>query len=205
MSHTVDARRMRELLEQLRSAAFTDRRLPDLVLGAMYRHFRFIEFDSTSGGPFWPVLKGLMCLSEDDHVNLVVLEPDPIKYFFAQFQSYGALRFDLSTSSDDYYEALSTGPTVSPADALLYNSEVVVWFPDSLKWIIWGERSVGLAVVGTRVDLNLPIETIIREAGFPVFSVDQALLDLVSPNFREAEALEVFSRRLEQNYWVGIA
>jgi len=106
MSHTVDARRMRELLEQLRSAAFTDRRLPDLVLQARYGHFRFIEFDSTIGSPFWPVLTELMRSSEDDHVNLVALEPDAISYFFAHFQSYGALRFDLGTSSDDYYEAL---------------------------------------------------------------------------------------------------
>jgi hypothetical protein len=193
---------MGHLLEQLRSVAVLTSRLPSPVFQASYGQFRFIEFDITIGDQFWPVLWHLMRSSGDEHVNLTVLDPDPINYFFSNFHRYGALRFNVEDSSDDYYDALSNAPEESSSDALLYNSEVIVWLPDSLKWVIWGERSLGLAVIAICEDWKMSVSSLLDDAGLTALSLDRALLDLVSPNINKIEALDRFSRSFEKEYWV---
>ena len=196
-----DGESMGRLISRLSSIVNLANRLPALVFKLGYDRFRFLEFDVTTSEQFWNTLQGLALSSQDSHVNLVVLEPDPIDYFFKRFQRYGALRFEVSVSPNDYSEALETVPGNSPADALLYNSEVIAWFPDSCNWALWGERSRGVAVFGVKNHCSIPVESILREASLPNVSVDQALMDFVSMNFRDTNALEEFSRTLEQNYW----
>ena len=135
------------LSSQLRSVVLTDRRLPEPVFQPGYEDFHFMEFDTTIVGKFWLTLQRLMRRSGDEHCSLVVLDPHPVKHFFSDFGSYGALRLDIGNTTNDYYDALSAEPDGSPADALLYNSEAIVWVPDSLDWAIWGERSLGVAIV----------------------------------------------------------
>lgn len=195
-----DSDTMEKLLTVLGAGAVLRRRLPAPVFKFGYDQFRFLEFDETLSERFWKVLQNLARSSEDSHVNLVVLEPDPVDYFFKRFQRYGALRFEVNAGSTRYAEALETGPASSPADSLLYNSEVITWFPDSCGWLIWGERSRGLAVVSLRDDCTVALGDIFRDAGLPNVSVDEAAVSFISLNFDNTAALQQFARELEQNY-----
>ena len=196
-----DRESMSRLMTGLSSMVSIANRLPALVFRPGYDRFRFLEFDVTTSERFWNVLSALAVSSQDSHVNLIVLEPDPIDYFFKRFHKYGALRFEVNASPNDYSEGLETAPANSPADALLYNSEVIAWFPDSCNWALWGERSRGVAVLGVKNGCSISVESILREASLPNVSVDQALMDFVSMNFKDTNALEEFSWKLEQNYW----
>jgi len=200
MSFEIDNSEMLRLQERLKLVVHPDRRLPEPVFQPQYGCFQFTEFDATMADQFWPVLWGLMRAFGDEHCSLAVLDPDPLKYFFAQFKRYGALRFELGNTADDYYNALSSEPDGSPADALLYNSEVIVWLPDSRKWAIWGERSLGIAVIAADEALGPALKPILNEAGLATSSVDRAVLDYVALNIRDAGALDAFSRKFEAVY-----
>jgi hypothetical protein len=204
MTFESDSIRIKLLLEQLNSMACLENRLPGRVFRPDYNRFRFIEFDMATGDIFWPVLKQLMDESGDDRLNVVSLDPDPLNYFFGHFKKYGALTFSVNNSSDDYYEGLSTSPSESPADALVYNSEVLTWFPGSLKWLIWAERSVGLGVIGARGECGPGFGEILNDGGMAVSSPEQAVVDFVSPNFRDTPSLENFLGRFRQNYFTRI-
>jgi hypothetical protein len=198
-----DRERMTGLMTTLRSAAVISNRLPAFVFRPGYRRFRFLEFDITLSDDIWAVLQNLAHSSRDPHVNLAVLEPDPVEYFFDRFHRYGALRLEISSTKNDYYEALAAAPAESAADAFLYNSEVIAWFPDSGAWLIWGERSCGLAVLGLHDDCSAAPDVILKNARIPALPLDQALLDFVPLNFRDMSALDSFLRHLEQNYGAG--
>lgn len=192
---------MKGLLTVLGSGVFLNQRLPALVFRPGYNQFRFLEFDQTLSEHFWSVLQNLARSSQDQHINLVVLEPDPVNYFFKNFKRYGALRFQANSGSTQYVDALEAGPADSPADSLLYNSEVIAWFPDSCRWLIWGERNRGVAVLSLRDNRSVAVEDIFRDAGLPNVSVAQAVMDFVSLNFGDADALQRFAQELERNYW----
>jgi len=191
---------MLRLQERLKLVVHPDRRLPDPVFQPQYGSFRFTEFDATVADQFWPALRGLMRASVDEHCSLAVLDPDPFNYFFVQFKKYGARRFEFGNTAEDYYDALSAEPNGSPADALLYNSEVIVWVPDSLRWAVWGERSLGVAVIAADAALGPAIKPILEEAGLATSSLDRAVLDYIALNIRDVGALDAFSRKFEAIY-----
>ena len=199
MKFGIDSTEWAQVEQRLRSAVSLDRRLPELVFQSSYRDFQFVEFEITMADYFWPVLRNLMRASEDERLSLVVLEPDPVHYFCAHFGRYGALRFDLRNTSDDYYDALAAEPEGSPADALLYNSRVVVWVPDSMQWAIWGERHAGVAVIAARRELGATLRQRLEGAGAAIWSIDEAL-NYVSLSFRDPNALAAYSRTFQAVY-----
>jgi len=101
-----------------------------------------------------------------------VLDPDPIAYFHKEFGDCPFFELDSHRTEADYWDALARAPVDSPADAPLYNSEVVVWVPFSTDWAIWGQRSCGICVLGT---LGEPIVEV-GQNWHPLHMVDDALL-----------------------------
>ncbi len=84
---------------------------------------------------------------------------------------------------------IESSPEESPADAIVFNSEVVVWLSPSMKWAIWGERSYGICIVG----LSEEISSYKSES---CLTIDTAISDLVSLNFGNIIPDEVVSKLL---------
>lgn len=131
----------------------TQEGFPKQVFNTKYSNFLFEEFDWAMTPEFWEsAIKPLSIISQDTHVLVAVLDPDPVKYFYHTFCCYNFIKFPTNISGNDYWHSLKIGPKDSRADAMLFNSETVVWLPMSTKWAIWGERSYGTCVLAFEND-----------------------------------------------------
>lgn len=147
---------------------------------------------------FWDShIKPLMIASQDTHVLVAVLDPNPINYFYPTFGCYNFAKFPVSITGHDYWDTLQTDPKDSPADAMLFNSETVVWVPLSAKWAIWGERSFGTCVLAFENDqIRLATDNITKT----LESASFALESFVSYNFKNNIVPEEFFYSIMKNY-----
>ena len=89
---------------------------------------------------FGALLQDLMRFSGDSHYNYVVLNPDPLYYFFHHFHKYPAIEIELGELPKTYLAALSEDPGGSPADAIGVNWWECVIVPPSARWFVHALR-----------------------------------------------------------------
>jgi len=118
-----------------------------------YSNFKFEEFDWILSGEFWPVLKEVADLSFDSEICISVIDPDPEKYFFPNFGFYNWLQLSTAMTALEYWETINKSPPHSPADCILVNSEKLFIYPKSKSWAIFGCRSEGLCVFGSKYNM----------------------------------------------------
>jgi hypothetical protein len=173
-------------------------RLPQNVYYMPFDYYLFAEFDWAMSAEFWLELKILASYSADKRIIVVVLDPHPIDYFFKNFGYYNVFYLSTNASANDYWNAIISGPPDSPADAMLYNSNVVTWFADSATWAIWGQREFGICVAGFKESkINLYREESLRSNWF---TTESALRDLIPMFFRDKRVPESFSLSILLNY-----
>lgn len=191
-----DSRAFAALRARAAEIFHTDRRLPAQVFAPGFHNFAFVEFDVLLFKEFWTVLAGCAETFGDEDVSLIVHEPDPDTYYFANFQRYGALDFKRNTNAADYKQAFLAEPPGSPADALQYVAGVVSWFGSSRKWGFWGERDLGVAVAATcDSSKSWP-----KVHGVTWFDLDGALESLIAPNFDQEQIPQEFISTLRRNF-----
>ena len=93
--------------------------------------------------PFVGLLQSLMHWSGDEIAYYIVLNPDPIRYFAAEFKKYPLLEIRRDDSCEAYLAALNEDPGGSPADAVGINWDEYGILPPSVKWLIRGFRDDG--------------------------------------------------------------
>src|SRR6185437_7564690 len=167
-----------------------------------FDRFLFLEFDRFLNSEFLVLLRRLMEASLDLKANLVVLEPDPETYFYKHFGYFGALEIQADESWDGYRAEMQNGPPSSPVDSLAENSFVLAWFPPSLRWLIWGERSPEIMVLAYRQDFNGPSEHSLRETGVSLLTAEDAL-DISSSAWSDRSGRRQFAREFMDNYAGG--
>lgn len=191
------------MLDALSAAALISERMPAQVFRPRYDRFRFLEFDRFPNPEFLTLLRRLMEASLDSKTNLVVLEPDPETYFHKQFGCFGALEIPASSSWDLYRQEMESGPPGSPVvDSLGMNSSVLVWFPPSLRWLIWAERSPDIMVVAYSRGFDGPSEQSLAETDIRLFTAEDAL-EISSSAWGDRSARRLFARQLMDNYGGG--
>ena len=184
ITNPVEFSKLRGTLDR---AVVSSARMPERVFRPGYRRFQFLEFDMFGSKEFWAMLRQFMEGSQDDHVNLMVLEPDPEGYFYSHFGHFAAAEFSKGISAKRYRAVLEDAPKLSPADALTSNSQVLVWFPNSLRWVVWGERSPEILVLGVENGFGDLSAQMIEDAGICPLSVEDAL-DISAPVWRDRAA-----------------
>ncbi|MFX3617839.1 MAG: hypothetical protein ACE3JK_09940 [Sporolactobacillus sp.] len=122
---------------------------PKFVFKRKYNYYSFNEFDRAISEDLWTDIKRLSKMSEDFKVLLAVIDPDPEQYFKRYFGYYNWAEIPVDTSEDDYINLLFKEPPSSPADAIVFNSELIVWMPLSMQWAIFANRSYNLCVLAT--------------------------------------------------------
>lgn len=193
------------MLDTLSSAALIAERMPAQVFQDHYDQFQFLEFDRFLSPEFWTLLRRLMEASLDSKTNLIVLEPDPEAYFYKHFGHFGALEIPVNGSLDRYRAEMNSGPPSSPADALGVNSWVLVWFPPSLRWLIWGERDPEIMVLAYSRGFDGPSEQSLGETGIDLLTAESAL-DLHRPPWNDGQSARLrFARDFMDHYGGGRA
>lgn len=192
-----DIQQFNESKKMINAAFNTENELPEQVFSQSFKDFKFEEFDWAMDFEFWNTLKQLAFQTKDDFILVAVLDPNPIEYFYKEFKYYNWISLPIDLSVDEYYEILEYGPEESPADAILYNSRIVVWLSPSMKWAIWAEREYGICIVGfsDKDHLNnlLPLLTSWR-------SIDETVLSWIEANFKNEELFQKFIKSLYLNY-----
>ena len=199
-----DPIQFRQLMEVLSSAALTSERMPAQVFRPQYDRFRFLEFARFSNPEFLELLQSLMEEGRDSKTNLVVLDPNPETYYYKRFGRFAALEIAADTSWDYYRGELESGPPSSPADSLAVNSFVLVWFPTSLRWLIWAERDSEIMVLAYIRGFAGHSEQSLAQTGMDLLSAEDAL-DITSSVWSDRSARREFARKLMANYGHGRA
>jgi hypothetical protein len=124
------------------------KRLPEQVFKSPFLGFVCGDFDNCMSVDFWDLLlQPLGKKLNDSHILTAVLDPDPKNYFYHNFGYYNMLNLPINMTGAEYLNNLVIGPAENEADAILYNSEVVVWVPNGGRWAIWGERSYEVCIL----------------------------------------------------------
>ncbi|MDO7908892.1 diadenosine tetraphosphatase [Paenibacillus sp. JX-17] len=173
---------------------YSEERLPNQVFKVPFQKTVVLDFDHAMSRRFWNELEKLIGLSGDTFVIMAVLDPHPVDYYYKEFSRYNWCVLQKGSTVDEYWGMLEQGPEESPADAISINSEVVVWISSSMKWAMWGERSYGICVLGFNDGELGDYES---ESWF---TMDQAITDLVSLNFRNYTVPEEIVSKLMKHY-----
>lgn len=183
-----------EKFQTLVNEIFVDElRLPNQVFQHSFNMFKFEEFDWAMSADFWQTIQQLALESLDTYILMAVIDPSPIDYFYKEFGYYSWFKLPVNFSSDDYWSILELEPEGSPADALLFNSDVVVWVSPSKRWAVWGERSQGVCVIATSNTSDQLLMDSWR-------SVDEALKELIPLHYVNQNVPKDFADSLRFNY-----
>ena len=158
---------------------------PENPFNSQYSNYQFEEFDWMLSGEFWPVLKEVANRSLDNKIALSVIDPDPEKYFFSNFGFYNWAELSTAMTTAEYWEIINIPPVQSPADSILVNSEKLFIYPSSKKWAIFGSRSEGLCVLGSKYDMpNVGWRDLEWAADISQGSISQDFAVRIQKNFK---------------------
>ena len=120
--------------------------LPDRVFRSAFKYFLFITFDDLHMDLFFNHIKQYLISVGEPAFWLATIYPDPRSYYFYHFGFYGTFEFLSSDNEDDYISALNY-PKDS-ADALMYNSDLLIALSSSNKWAVFSSRDDDIAICG---------------------------------------------------------
>ena len=148
LSDVVVFERWRRAVEE---AVFTHRVLPSQLFSLEFERFFFEEFDWAMSKEFWTCISRMARCCGDRSCLIAVLEPDPSKYYKDEFGFYSWAELDVACTPDDYWRIISAAPDCgSAADSIVANANRAVWTAKSGAWYVYGERSAGICVFGSK-------------------------------------------------------
>ncbi|MFI6526636.1 hypothetical protein [Streptomyces uncialis] len=106
----------------------------------------FCEFDVVLAPEFWPALCEMARWHGDDHVELLVLEPDCADFYVPEGLGYPVVSLSVVAGEDDYWAAIGFEPDGDALGSIAISANVVALTGASAKWGCWGEREPEVAV-----------------------------------------------------------
>lgn len=168
----------------LESAIKMSAGLPAQVFSADYQHFGVLNFELFAPW-MWSLLTELANRSGD---STVILAKDPAEYVERNVIQVG--------SSIDEYRA---GCSVEYEFAF----GVYVWYPPSLRWVIWGEPMAEIAVLGLHREF-LPFDlAALKDDVGPFVQTASEILERLSYGARNSAVWQEFAYQLSANYGNG--
>ena len=172
-----------------------DRTLPEGVFKRPYRFHLLHEFDNGMGD-FLEVLRKTHSPYANETVLLSVLDPDPIGYFYRHYRKINAFYFKGYVTESEYYDLRWRNPG-NEADAIMFNTEIETYVPDSAIWAMWGERSSEIAVIG--LDDPEVVAHMVMENGFWM-DAETASIEFAGMPYAGHEMPDDIRRTLIANY-----
>jgi hypothetical protein len=122
------------------------KRLPEEVFLKGLSNFLFFDFHEILSADFITEICDFVAGERSDRFVLAVLDPDPVDYFFKNFDKYPIIEATPKDNASDFAKLVSADPGGSPADAIAFNSNIIVVYADSGGWAIYGDRELELAI-----------------------------------------------------------
>lgn len=177
-----------------------DAELPDQVLRPGVATLRIIDIVELWTVDFFNAAKEVMRLESDQSRLLVAgIRPDPIDYYYRHFRKFPLFQFGASDDAQAYLDALNADPGDSPADALVYNAAVLAVFPESCRWVVYGDRDFEVAIIATadRATGDVWSATSFRERFYSAGEAVEELLAMVYRGNVPRDAAEAFMRNYD--------
>ena len=172
--------------------------LPEQVFRPKASAFYVIDFDQLWSEEFFSDTQRLTVKAGDTVFTFAVLNPDPDSYYYAAFGKFPFLRFTNRDAADSYVTALHDDPGGSPADAIAYNSDVIVIYPRSQRWVIYGDRNLEIGIVAA-IDDEMATAICATSQSLKFFTPAEAVRELLPPVYRGIVPAEV-RKSLIENY-----
>jgi hypothetical protein len=144
---TASSRFLEKLHAAERVVSMQDR-FPNRLLRDHLSVAGFFDSDAVFAEDFLSMMKSFLSRRGEDGFSLLVLDPDPEEYFYANFKRFPLLEIPISATEAEFFEALDEDPGESPADAIRYNSNRIVIFSVSLDWTIYVDRNFEVGILG---------------------------------------------------------
>jgi len=157
-----------------------EKRFPQQVFKPLLNQFLICDLYVAVSDIFWEQLKRIANLTNDAHILMAVLEPDPRKYFYKKFGYYNWCCFPRSLTAEEYWSVMEMSPQNSPLDSIFWHAFVMAWFSPSKQWAIWGERSYDIAILG--FNKNSVVEQYVHENEL-WREMDDEIIGHISSNF----------------------
>lgn len=146
---------------QCESIIDTQKRLPEFVFRRSFAKYFAIEYGEIYRKEFILFLSRIASLSNDESVNYMTLEPDPVGYYFQHYDFYGLALFRPSTLTERYLPVMSRDGHVDSFRAR--GGDVGVFWGSSLKWGIFCDRiSWELAIIAVPENMEVPTNAGLR-------------------------------------------
>lgn len=158
----------------------------------------FCEYEAPFAADFWPALRDLARYHGDATIELLVLDPDVDSYYVPEYHFYPAASLSIDLDEDYYWDVLNEEPEGDVSGAIVHSANTIALTGSSGAWGLWGERSLGVALVqgvpaGNRSDGW-------RAEYGPFLEVEEALQHYIEPNFRGRGVPVEVVGSLERNY-----
>ena len=179
MNFIKDKERFNTELNKVNSFLYFDNKFPNQIFKDIYSRYLFFDFDIIYTKEFINSIIKLMNTTNDKKVNILILNPDPIDYYYKYFKKYPFSSFENHQNSEDYITFLNSEPQRESPDSLIYNSNLLILYPDSLKWSIIGNREFEIAVIAfNKNQLSMSLPDLLTELN--LLTIDEALEELIS-------------------------
>lgn len=177
-----------------------DRRMefPKQVFREQFSRFRVIDFDEIYSEPFFQTMNKFV----RDKIlkwTFFVLSNDPENFFFSHCKKYPFFEVSCKDLFEDYLSITRDNLQCIPQESLADNAYIIVLYPDSLDWVIYGDFDFEIAIVGfkeTEVIENFAyLYTENR-----IFTMEEAIPNLLETIYKDHIVPEDIRTELLANY-----
>ena len=174
----------------------TRKRLPDFVFKRLFAKYFAIEYAHVYGDEFGAFLSRMSNIFEDESVNYMVVDPDPVDWYYQRESHFGLVSLEASRLPERYVEVMQP---VRGTSKILAGANVGVFWGSSLKWGIFCDRlSWETAVIAVPTNVDVPMVSRFR-------CMDaSSLSDYIKSQYRVKDPSESiaanFTKRFLANY-----
>lgn len=172
----------------------TWKRLPDFVFQHPFTKYFAIEHAYIFKKDFGSFLFKISNIFENQSVNYMTIEPDPVDYYFRCHSFFGLASFKPSILEERYLPVMSREGNVDSFRAR--GGDVGAFWGSSLKWGIFCDRiSWELAVIAVSTNVDVP-----GISGFRCLDAAQLSAYMKSQYSKDTSIALDFTRRFLGNY-----
>lgn len=173
------------------------KQLPEQVFKPNFSIFFFSYFDQLFSKSFFNKLKKFTSLEIEDNFLLYVIDPSPKTYYWKHWKFYPIIEFSSKSTDDVYLELITKHPKSSPADAIAYNSNIILFFSLTAKWIIYADRDNEMCIIAfSNRETAENFAKVFGENN--LFNVEKSVENLMTDYFVETQ--KIFINTLINNY-----
>jgi hypothetical protein len=189
---------LRKMLE-IGNSINIESQLPSQVFREKYLMFRIIDFDEIYSAKFFQNINNL--LKEEDNIKwtFAVLENSPQDFFYKLCRKYPIFEVTSNDSFEDYLSITRDELECIPNESLADNAYIIVIYPESLKWVIYGDFNFEIGIVGFSDNETMEQFTSTYEAN-RAFTIEKAISELLEVIYRDHKVPEDMRNQLLHNY-----